>query len=119
MNRSTRKAHPLKTPGLWSYARRLLHAFAEAGQPSSAGLQLYLGPNGGLMWTDAAQVDRSEPYAEAVFSIPVTSQEPVDTGALVIVRKEGSTGSLVYTTLRLLCRTRCWEVARFHTFGLG
>jgi hypothetical protein len=54
-----------------------------------------------------------------VFSIPVTSQEPVDTGALVIVRKEGSTGSLVYTTLRLLCRTRCWEVARFHTFGLG
>jgi hypothetical protein len=32
-------------------------AFAEAGQPSSAGPQLLLGPHGGLIWTDAAQVD--------------------------------------------------------------
>jgi hypothetical protein len=68
MNRSSRRAHAAKKPGLWSHARRLL-----AGQPSSAGLQLFLGPNGGLIWTDAAKVDRSEPYADAVLSIPEKS----------------------------------------------
>jgi hypothetical protein len=99
MNRSIRKAHAVDTPRLWGHARRLLHAFAEAGQPSSAGRQLFLGPNDGLMWTDAAQVDHSEPYAEAAVSIPVKSPEPVDTGAPVIVRKEWSAGSPVYTAL--------------------
>jgi hypothetical protein len=71
MNKSTRAAHAVNTPGLWIYARRLLHAFADAGQPSATGLQLFMGPNGGLIWTDAAQVDRSQPYAGDAF----TSQE--------------------------------------------
>jgi len=66
VNRSTGQGHAVNAPGFLSYARRLLHAFAEAGQPSAAGPQLFLGPNGGLMWTDGAHVDRSEKYAGTV-----------------------------------------------------
>jgi hypothetical protein len=32
-------------------------AFPDAGQPTTAGPQLFLGPNGGLIWTDPAQID--------------------------------------------------------------
>ena len=78
MNSSGRKAHPVNTHGLLSYARRLLHAFAGAGEPSATGLQLSMGPNGGLMWTDSVQVDRSEPYAGDVFSNPQKAVAPVD-----------------------------------------
>jgi hypothetical protein len=99
MNRSTRKARAVNTPGLWSYARRLLHAFAEAAQPSATGLQLFMGPNGGLIWTDAAQVDRSEPYAGAVFSIAKKSPKPVDTEWTVIVRPEEPAGSPIHAAL--------------------
>jgi hypothetical protein len=88
MNKSTRKAHAVNAPGLWSYARRLVHGFAEAGQPSATGLQLFVGPNGGLIWTDGAQVDRSEPYVGAVFSTAKKSPEPVETESTVIVRPE-------------------------------
>lgn len=94
MNRSTGKAHT--KPGLWSYARRLLHAFAEAGQPSSAGLQLFLGPNGGLMWTDAAQIDRSEPHADAVLSIPEKSAARIH-GPSPAVRRPEEPVSPLYT----------------------
>jgi hypothetical protein len=79
----------------WSYARRLLHAFAEAGQPPSAGPQLFLGPNGGLMWTDAAQLDRSEPYTDGVLSIPEKSAPPVDVDSPAIVRPQEPAGSPV------------------------
>jgi hypothetical protein len=64
----------MNTHGFWSYARQLLHAFADAGRPLATGPQLFLGPNGGLMWTDAAQVGPSQPYADAVlFSTPEES----------------------------------------------
>ena len=63
MNRSSSKAHEANAPGLWSRARQLLRAFADAGQRSVTGLRLFVGPNGVLAWTEPAQVDRSEPYA--------------------------------------------------------
>jgi hypothetical protein len=68
----------MNTHGFWLYARQLLHAFADAGRPSATGLQLFMGPNGGLMWTDSVQVDRSEPYAGDVFSNPQKAVAPVD-----------------------------------------
>src|SRR5215203_4404437 len=43
----------------------LLHAFAGAGQPSADGLRLHLGPSGVLVWTETAQVDRSEPRSQS------------------------------------------------------
>jgi hypothetical protein len=98
MNKSIRRAHAVNAPWLWSYARRLLHAFAEAGQPSATGLQLFMGPNGGLLWTDGA-VDRTEPYAGAVFSTAKKSPEQVDTESTVIVRPEEPAGSPVHAAL--------------------
>ena len=100
MNGSSRKAHAAKKPGLWSYARRMLHAFVEAGQPSSAGLQLFLGPNGGLMWTDSAQVDRSEPYADAVLSIPQKSAARIHGQSQAALRPEDP-ASRLYTPLEV------------------
>jgi len=98
MNRSSRRTHAANTRGFRSYARQLLHALAEAGRPSSAGLQLFLGPNGGLMWTDSVQVDRSEPYAGAAFPTREKSA-PVDAESPMIVRLPESAGSPVYTPL--------------------
>jgi hypothetical protein len=41
---------------LLASARHLVHAFAQAGySPPAQELQLFLGPNGALMWTDVAQ----------------------------------------------------------------
>ena len=62
MNRSSSEAHEANAPGLWSHARQLLRAFADAGQRSVTGVRLFVGPNGVLAWTEPAQVDRSEPY---------------------------------------------------------
>jgi hypothetical protein len=84
--------------GFWSYAQQLLHAFADAGEPSATGVQLFMGPNGGLMWTDGRRVDRSEPYGGAAFPIPEKSAS-VDAESPVIVRRPESTGSPVYTPL--------------------
>ena len=58
--------------------RQLLDAFADAGQPSATGLQLLVGPNGVLVWTQAPEVDRSEPYAGAVLAVSEKSTAPVD-----------------------------------------
>jgi hypothetical protein len=80
------------------YARQLLHAFADAGQPSATGVQLFMGPNGGLMWTDGPGVDRSEPYGGAAFPTPA-KPAPVDAESPVIVRLPEPTGSSVYTPL--------------------
>src|SRR5829696_1746233 len=88
MNKSTRRAHAVNAPGLWSHARQLLRAFAEAGQPSANGLQVFLEPNGVLIRTDAAQVDRLEPYADAVISIAKKLPGPVETESPVIIRPE-------------------------------
>ncbi len=85
MNTSSSKAHAVNAHGLLSYARRLLHAFADAGEPSATGLQLFMGPNGGLMWTDSVQVDRSEPYAGDVFSNLQKAAAPVDRRSPVTV----------------------------------
>ena len=98
MNRFTGKTHAVNAHGFWSYARHLLHAFADAGQPSATGPQLFMGPNGGLIWTDSAQVDRSEPYAGAAFPTPEKSA-PVDAESPVIVRPQESAGSPVYAPL--------------------
>jgi hypothetical protein len=54
MSWSSRRANAVDAPESGSYVRRLLRAFAEAGDPSATGLQLFVGPNGGPIWTDAA-----------------------------------------------------------------
>jgi hypothetical protein len=102
MNRSSRKAHAVNTHGLLSYARRLLHAFADSGEPSATGLQLFMGPNGGLMWTDSVQVDRSEPYAGDVFSSPEKSAAPADRRSPVTVPPDERAKTPVYAPLELL-----------------
>jgi hypothetical protein len=100
MTRSTSKGHAGNAPGFWERTRQLLHAFADAGQPSATGLQLLLGPNGGLMWTDA-QVDRSEPYAEAVFSTPEKSAARIHAQSPAVVRPEEPAASPVATPLEV------------------
>ena len=96
MNSSSRKAHPVNPHGLLSYARRLLHAFAGAGEPSATGPQLSMGPNGGLMWTDSVQVDRSEPYAGDVFTSPEKSEVRVDRHSPAAMRPQEPAETPVY-----------------------
>jgi hypothetical protein len=88
MNRSSRKAHATNGSGSPRRARRLLHAFADAGQQSATGLQLLVGPNGVLVWTEAAQIDRSQPYAGDVFASPKKAEAPVDGQSPVTSRPE-------------------------------
>jgi hypothetical protein len=98
MNRSSKRAHAVNGHGLWCYARQLLHAFADAGQPSATGLQLFIGPNGGLMWTDGTGRDPSEPYPGA--ALPTQQKwAPVEAESPVIIRVPEPAGSPVYTPL--------------------
>ena len=99
MNRSSSKAHEANAPGLWSRARQLLRAFADAGQQSATGLGLFVGPNGILAWPDAAHVDRSEPYVISVVTVPETSAAPVDSESTVTTPLVEPTGSSVDTSL--------------------
>jgi hypothetical protein len=99
MNRSSSKAHEANAPGLWSRARQLLRAFADAGQRSVTGLRLFVGPNGVLAWTEPAQVDRSEPYVVTVLVVPERSAAPVDRQPTVTPPIEEPTGSPVDTSL--------------------
>jgi hypothetical protein len=99
MNRSSSKAHEANAPGLWSRARQLLLAFADAGQRAGTGLLLFVGPNGVFASTEAAQVDRSEPYAISVLAFPETSAAPVDRQSTVTPPLEEPTGSPVDTSL--------------------
>ena len=99
MNRSSSKAHEPNAPGLWRHARQLLRAFADAGQQSATCLRLFVGPNGILAWTEAAQVDRSEPYAVTVLAVPETSAASVDRQLTAKTPLEEPTGSPIYTSL--------------------
>jgi hypothetical protein len=99
MNRSSSKAHEASAPGLWRRARQLLRAFADAGQQSATGLRLFVGPNGVYASTEAAQVDRSEPYAVTVLAFPRTSAVPVDRQSTVTPPLEEPMGSPVDTSL--------------------
>lgn len=99
MNRSSSTAHEANAPGLWSRARQLLCAFADAGHRSATGLRLFVGPNGVLAWTEPAQVDRSEPYAVTVLAIPEMSAVPVDRQSTVTTPLVEPTESSVYTSL--------------------
>jgi hypothetical protein len=99
MNRSSSKAHEANAPGLWSRARQLLRAFADAGQRSVTGLRLFVGPNGVLTWTEPDQVDRSEPYAIAVLAVPERSAVPADRQSTVTTPLEEPTESPVDTSL--------------------
>jgi hypothetical protein len=99
MNRFTGEAHAVYAPGLWSYARRLLHAFAEAGQPSATGLQLFVGPNGVLVWTEEAQVDRSQPYAGDVFSSPEKPAARIDGQSPATLRPQEPEETLIHAPL--------------------
>jgi hypothetical protein len=97
LNPTMRRSREMnKSTGSWERARQLLHAFADAGQPSTTGMQLFLGPNGGLMWTDAVHVDRSEPDPGTVSPTP-EKLAPVDTEAPEIVRPQEPMASPVYT----------------------
>jgi hypothetical protein len=99
MNRSSSKAHEANAPGLWSRARQLLLAFADADQRSGTGLLLFVGPNGILASPEPAQVDRLEPYAVTVIAVPQMSAAPVDRQSTVTIPLEEPTGSPVNTSL--------------------
>jgi hypothetical protein len=99
MNRSSSKADEASAPGLWRRTRQLLRVFADAGQQSVIGLRLFVGPNGVFASTEAAQVDRSEPYAISVLAFPETSAAPVDRQSTVTPPLEEPTGSPVDTSL--------------------
>ena len=99
MNRSSSKAHEANAPGLWSRARQLLRAFADAGQRSVTGLRLLVGPNGVLAWTEPAQVDRSEPYVISVLAVPERSAALVDRQSTVTTPLVEPPGSSVNTSL--------------------
>jgi hypothetical protein len=94
MNRSSRKAAAADASG--SRARQLLHAFADAGQQSAAVLRLHVGPNGVLVWSEAAQVHRPEPYTSAVVTVPKRSAPLVDAQSISL---EEPAETSVYTSL--------------------
>jgi hypothetical protein len=99
MNRSSSKADEASAPGLWRRTRQLLRAFADAGQQSATGLRLFVGPNGVLAWTEASQVDGSEPYVISVLAVPERSAAPVDRQSTVTTPLVEPTGSSVDTSL--------------------
>jgi hypothetical protein len=74
-------------PGGWCTASPRL----VSGRPLGSAIQ---GPNSGPIWTDAAQVDRSELYTCGVFSTAKKTPEPVITESTVIVSPEEPAGSL-------------------------
>lgn len=100
MNRSSGKADAPNASGGRRRLRQLLHAFADAGQPSATGPQLLVGPNGVLVWTEAPQVDRSEPYAGAVLAVPEKSTAAVDRQSPVAIRAEEPVETPVYAELK-------------------
>ena len=99
MNRSSSKADEANAPGLWRRTWQLLRAFADASQQSATSLRLFVGPNGVFASTEAAQVDRSEPYAISVLAFPETSAAPVDRQWTVTPPLEEPTESPVDTSL--------------------
>ena len=99
MNRSSGKADAANASVGRRRLRELLHAFADAGQPSATGPQLLVGPNGVLVWTEAPQVDRSGPYARAVLAVPEKSTAPVDRQLPVAIRPEEPVETPVYAQL--------------------
>jgi hypothetical protein len=59
-----------------AFARRLLHAIAQAGGPPlEHKIQPLLGPNGAPMWTSGIQVDRRQPTPEKTTPGPKRSAE--------------------------------------------
>jgi hypothetical protein len=100
MNRSSGKADAANASVGRRRLRQLLHAFADAGQPSATGPQLLVGPNGVLVWTEAPQVDRSEPYAGAVLAVPGKSTAPVDRQSPVAIRPEEPAETPVHAQLK-------------------
>ena len=96
MSRSSREAAAANTSESRSQARQLLHAIADAGQLSATGLQLLVGPNGVLVSTEATQIDRSQPYAVDVLSIPEKSAAPVDGQSPVTIRPEEPVETAAY-----------------------
>jgi hypothetical protein len=99
MNTSSNKANAASGSVFRRRVRQLLHAFADAGQPSATGLQLLVGPNGVLVWTEAAQVDRSQPYAGDVFTSPEKSAARVDGKSPATIRPQEPAEHPVYGPL--------------------
>jgi hypothetical protein len=97
--RSSSKAHEASAPGFWRRTRQLLRAFADAGQPSTTGLRVFVGPNGVLAWPEPAQVDRPEPSAVTGLAVPERSAVPVDPQSTVTTALAEPTGSSVDTPL--------------------
>jgi hypothetical protein len=99
MNRSSSKADAANGSVFRRRVRHLLHAFADAGQPSATGLQLLVGPNGVLVWTEAAQVDRSQLYAGDVFASPKKSAARVNGKSPATIRPQEPAENPVYAPL--------------------
>ena len=95
MNTSSKTANAANGSVFRGRMRQLLHAFADAGLPSATGLQLLVGPNGVLVWTEAGQVDRSEPSAGG----PEKSAARVDGKSPATMRPQEPAENPVYAPL--------------------
>jgi hypothetical protein len=99
MNTSSKRPNAANGSVFRRRIRQLLHAFADAGLPSATGLQLLVGPNGVLVWTEAAQVDRSQPCAGDVFTSREKSAARVDGKSLATMRPQEPAENPVYAPL--------------------
>jgi hypothetical protein len=68
-----------------TYARQWLHAVAKAGHSwANNSLELLMGPNGAVMWTETTRIHQDQPYSDDLVPVvtglaaPMTSQTTVD-----------------------------------------
>jgi hypothetical protein len=79
---------------LGPYVRRWLHAFAEAGyQPPAQDLQLLIGPNGAVMWTETTRVPGRQPSSKDMLATADTLPVPIEIRPEVTISRPELVGS--------------------------
>ena len=79
---------------LGTYARRFLHALAEAGyQPPAQDLQPLIGPTGAVMWTETTRVPGRQPSSEDLLAVVDTLPVSIETPSEVDIRRPELVGS--------------------------
>ena len=80
MNTSSKTANAANGSVFRGRMRQLLHAFADAGLPSATGLQLLVGPNGVLVWTEAPRLigqNRTQALRSLFGEVDGTRRSPI------------------------------------------
>jgi hypothetical protein len=80
---------------LWTYARRLLHALAEAGGhlPPAHELQPLIGPTGAVMWTETTRAPGRQPSPGDVLTTEALP-EPIEMAPEVDTRRPEPVGAV-------------------------